>query len=181
MTIFHDVPGFEDYYQITDDGRIRTKPRYANSPICGGERLIPPRWVNVHLVKGYPAFTAFVRGKKHTVYIHRVMAMLFVPNPHGKPNINHKDGNKANFASWNLEWCTHAENMRHAFDTGLATAPASGPGEASPAAKLNDVKVAEIKRRLRAGERAIALAREYGVVKGTIGGIARGETWKHIP
>lgn len=177
---FYDVPDLEDFYQVNLTGEVRSKPRWANSPICGGSRLIPARDISVRLVKGYPAFIAFVEGRKRTVYIHRVLALLFIPNPHAKPSINHIDGDKANFELENLEWCTHLENMRHAYETGLAKARPVGPGEASPASKLNDHKVREIKRRLMNGDTHQSLAQEFGVAKGTIGFIARGETWSHI-
>ena len=53
-------------------------------------------------------------------------------------------------------------------------------GEQSPSAKLNDEIVIGIKRRLAAGQTHASIAKVYGVVKGTIGFIARGETWSHI-
>jgi hypothetical protein len=53
------------------------------------------------------------------VYLHRILAELFIPNPENKPCVNHKDGVKYNNSLSNLEWCTYQENNNHAFDTGL--------------------------------------------------------------
>lgn len=180
LDLLYPVPGFETFYEINAAGNVRSLPRRVNSPAAGGTRLIPARVISVHLVKGYPAFIAAVGGVKHTAYVHRALARLFIPNPDNKPHINHIDGDKANFALGNLEWCTHLENMRHAYATGLATAPVVGPGEASPASKLTDAKVREIKRLLRAGETLKSIATRFGVVNGTIGFIASGATWSHI-
>jgi hypothetical protein len=177
---FIDVPGFAEYYEFNLAGEVRTKPRYANSPICGGRRLIPSRKVNVRTVKGYPAFLASVAGKKTTVYIHRCIAKVFIPNPDGKPHINHKDGDKANFDPANLEWCTHRENMAHAYRTGLAIAPTSGPGELSPAARLTADQVRSIRQRLEGGESRERLAREFGMSLSNIGQIARRQTWVDV-
>ena len=52
-------------------------------------------------------------------YIHRLVATVFIDNPDKLPCINHIDGNKQNNHYTNLEWCTHAENSKHAYDNGL--------------------------------------------------------------
>ena len=68
---------------------------------------------------GYLTTRLYKNNKTETVYLHRLVAAAFVPNPHGKPFVNHKDGNKLNNAADNFEWTTHSENVQHAYDTGL--------------------------------------------------------------
>lgn len=53
------------------------------------------------------------------VYVHRLVAEAFIPNPDNLPEVNHIDGNRSNNAVHNLEWVSHADNMRHAYATGL--------------------------------------------------------------
>ena len=46
--------------------------------------------------------------------MHRLVGVAFVPNPDNKPFINHINNNPLINNDWNLEWCTHSENMIHA-------------------------------------------------------------------
>lgn len=51
--------------------------------------------------------------------LHRIIAKAFIPNPKNKPEVNHKNGIKADNKVSNLEWVTARENVMHAFKTGL--------------------------------------------------------------
>ena len=141
--------------------------------------MIKGKELKLRLIKGYWGFLS-VRpdGSKASAYVHRFIAMLFVPNPEGKPHVNHIDGDKTNNDPANLEWVTHGENMRHAFRTGLVPLPISGPGDRSPAAKLDWNAVGQIRALLKDGHTHAAVAERYGITKGNVGMIARNETWR---
>ena len=51
--------------------------------------------------------------------VHRLVATAFIPNPEGKPEVNHKDGCKQNNAVSNLEWVTARENVGHSYAVGI--------------------------------------------------------------
>ena len=61
----------------------------------------------------YCRVTLHYNGKKEDHRIHRLVAMAFVPNPMNLPEINHKDENKLNPKSDNLEWCDRKYNSSY--------------------------------------------------------------------
>lgn len=68
---------------------------------------------------GYKQVQIMRNNKRYTKYVHRLVAECFIDNPNNLPEVNHKDGNKANNAVDNLEWCNRSQNQRHAYKTGL--------------------------------------------------------------
>ncbi|WNO29861.1 putative HNH endonuclease [Bacillus phage SDFMU_Pbc] len=77
--------------------------------------LIKPKTRKGH----YPIVTLFKDGIRYEQYVHRLVALYFIPNPEKKPVVNHIDGDKSNFNIDNLEWVTVKENYDHAVETGL--------------------------------------------------------------
>lgn len=126
---------------------------------------------------GYPTVATKIggrQGKDVCLKLHVQVAKAFVPNVHGKPFVNHKDGNKQNNSWENLEWVTHLENMIHAKDNGLLR---FHRGYDSAAAILTPDKVATIMSLVgKASYRAIA--RELEVNKETVRRVAIGQTYK---
>ena len=127
------IAGFENQYEVSNYGdfhilpyefidkanrKIKRKEKYIWSEELseyGGDKE-QGRYLGVHL-----------GGMKKT-YAHIIAAKAFCPNPHNKPEVNHKNGNtKYNYCGCqenkyedtNLEWVTRKENMEHASANGL--------------------------------------------------------------
>ena len=99
MEIWKDIEGFEQY-QVSTWGRIRNKHTGV---------LLKPYYNK----KGYLKVGLSKNGKSHKFRVNRLVAMAFIPNIFDLPQVNHKDGNKANNSFTNLEWVTDEENKRH--------------------------------------------------------------------
>lgn len=62
---------------------------------------------------GYKVVNTRINGVKKQYYVHRLVAVAFVDNPNGYPEVNHKDENPANNRVDNLEWCTAKYNKNY--------------------------------------------------------------------
>lgn len=94
----------DSQYFISNDGRLfREVAQYEDS--------------NGYMVSHYYAEP----NTRHRIKckIHRLLAQHFISNPHDKPQVNHKDGNKKNNLLNNLEWVSVSENVQHAYDNNL--------------------------------------------------------------
>lgn len=61
-------------------------------------------------VNGYMTVDLYGNNKSTKVTVHRLLAEAFIPNPYGKPCIDHKDGDRQNNSLSNLRWATYSEN-----------------------------------------------------------------------
>lgn len=157
-----NIIGYENY-SITEKGIIvNQKTGHTKSWYIGST--------------GYYMVTLSKSNKQTPKRVHRLLAKMFIPNPENKPHVNHKNGIKTDNDLINLEWCTHLENMEHAFRTGLV----NNTGVNNGMAKLNPVSVKSIKHSLLKGESQYKISKRHGVSRSCILKIHLGTTWKHI-
>jgi len=111
------VPG----YEVSSCGKIRYVNRLV-SKTNGNIALLTGKELKTQIDRnGYVRARLSHSNKKITIRMHREVAIVFIPNPENKPQVNHKDGNKQNNSVSNLEWCDNSQNQIHAIESGLKT------------------------------------------------------------
>ena len=111
------VTGFEGYYEVSNLGDVRSVEREVRED---APRVLAGRVRKPHVTPfGYLRLQLTREAAKTNVFVHRLVADAFVPKVEGKPEVNHKDGDKLNNRAENLEWATRSENNQHAYETGL--------------------------------------------------------------
>ena len=114
MEIWKPVKGYENCYEVSDAGRIRSLDRTIVFK-DGRKRKFYGQILNTQSTNnsGYITVGLHDTGSAKTVLLHRVVAEAFIDNPNGYEEVNHIDQNKFNNSASNLEWCTHKENVNH--------------------------------------------------------------------
>lgn len=124
--IWKPIKNYEGLYEVSNTGKVKSLKRTVKS-YNDWDRTFNEKILTLHsskLTKRHPKPMYHVElwkdNKRKVMMIHRLVAETFIPNPDGKPQVNHIDGNRKNNCVDNLEWVTNQENSQHAYKTGLA-------------------------------------------------------------
>lgn len=127
--------------------------------------------------RGYLVYSFEINGKAIYKLEHRLIAEKFIPNPEGKPEVNHINGIVDDNSLSNLEWVTHAENMEHAHHIIQTTKK----GESSNFAKISAEQALAIIELLNKGLKPAEIKRELPyATRGTVYGIRHQGNWREL-
>ena len=173
--VWKDIKEYEGLYQVSNQGQIRSLEKwYGNSP---REAKLLKQCIST---RGY--FRVGLRkstNKKRMVSVARLVAFAFVQNINNKPQVNHKDGNKANNSSANLEWCTMRENNIHALRNKLRIMP---NGEDCSFSQISNLQARAIKDYILTNPslKPTAIARTFKVSRNIVRSIQEERAWAHL-
>lgn len=174
ITIWKKIPGLRTRYEASVTGLIRRlsasyETTFRGKPVVRpqAEKILCGKKLSA---KGYVR----VRIDGNTYFAHRLIALAFIPNPLGLPQINHKNGIKTDNRPENLEWATNQQNRDHAVANGLQS---SG---AKISKRLSESEVFTIRSLLLSGVTQLAIAQAFGVSQQSIWCIKNRKSWLHI-
>ena len=155
---------------VREDGMVKnTSVRTGR-----GSNRIYKDWRTGSNTNGYRQIN--IPGEKKKSYVHRLVALAFIPNPENKEEVNHKNGRKNDNRVCNLEWNTYSENLQHAYDTGLKVSKKGKEHQSSKhytEAQYKDIKKHLSEKKLTQKE----IGALYGVSANPINSIKRGTHW----
>lgn len=112
--IWKDITDYEELYQVSNLGRVKTlKREIIRSKPYLSKRIAPEKIIYIKPLNDYLGVTLYKDGKRKSFLVHRLVAKAFIPNPNNLPQVNHKDENKYNNCVSNLEWCTNDYNLNY--------------------------------------------------------------------
>lgn len=119
MEIWKDIPGYEGYYQVSTEGRVKNLERQVrcchNSYRTVKEKIRKPQ----RKARGYIIAVLSVDNKTTVHTVHQLVALTFISGFERGMQLNHIDGNPSNNCLNNLEITTDSLNQFHAVRMGL--------------------------------------------------------------
>ena len=116
--VWHPVPDWEGLYEVSDQGRVkslaRTVPRRNKGDLVLKERILR----HATNKRGYRQVSLCRDCKGTSIFIHKLVASAFLGEAQGR-EVNHISADKTDNSLSNLEYLTHAENIKHACDLGI--------------------------------------------------------------
>ncbi len=134
-------------------------------------------------VEGYTVINVKPNNNYQSLYLHRVIAKLFLQKPDRKHKfVIHLDHDKKNNDVRNLKWATKEEMEAHQQKSPAKLAYKERQRNRTEGLKLNVQKVKAIKRLLKnRGRKTMKqIARKYGISEMQLYRIKNGENWGHV-
>ncbi|MEQ8240096.1 MAG: NUMOD4 domain-containing protein [Cyclobacteriaceae bacterium] len=164
---------YRSTFLVSNYGRVKSRPR--NKP---GEEILLSGYKNA----GYNAIpTRKIDGKNTLIYVHKIVANLFVENPKEEKWIIFKDGDRGNCKARNLEWVDKVKYNEYRKQFQKSAYDYYENFRPNP--KLTTAKVKVLKKILGDPNRKTRMkiiSKQFGVSLSALYSIKRGDSWKDV-
>lgn len=167
------IKGYEGLYEVSNLGRVRSLDRLVkyNGFVKKDSQIIKP----ATSCNGYLFVCLYNQTQKRILYLHKLVAENFIPNPYKRSVINHIDEIKSNNEYINLEWCTTSDNVLHSIKTGTSYHNGMSYGRS----KVNAEQAISIRLSYESGASLSVLANQYSMTKSGISNIIKRKSWRY--
>ncbi len=161
MEIFKDIEGYDGVYQITNTGKV-----------FNTKRMIFLKGFGSGKNQGYISFRLCKNSKHKNFYLHRLLAIHFIPNPNNHSDVHHINDIKTDNRIENLMWIDKIEHC--------SISP-KGYGLKNVNGKLNNEQVLEIRKMYIPYNTTYQdIANIYNVSMNTVQKIIQKKTFKYL-
>ena len=160
-----EISGWKGYF-VNQNGQVKSLKINYNEH-CHTKTTTEKMLSTFYNSSGYAVVNLSDGKRRKLAAIHRLVAEAFIPNPEGKPHINHIDGDKRNPSVDNLEWCTPSENEWHSYH--VLGKKSNLPNKR----KFTDEEEEAIRKEYARGTTQALLAERYGCHRMTVHNIIK--------
>ena len=105
-----EIPDTDGRYSVSNLGGVRSN--WADRPDRNLKHRV--RYEKISMLKPWVHTTGYWRvslGRNNSKYVHRLMALAFLPNPDGLTQVDHIDGDRLSLSLENLRWVSQKQNL----------------------------------------------------------------------
>lgn len=171
--IWKEIPNTDGRYFVSSSGEVKCinyKGKENNARI-----------IKQHICQGYAYVWLHVNGKDFCKKVHRLVAEAFVYNPNNHKIVNHKDENKLNNSSENLEWCDTEYNNNYGTRNKRISVTATNGKQSKPviATIIESGKEEYYESIQEAGRKGFCVSNIHGCINGKRYRKHKGRAWRY--
>ncbi|AGO47430.1 HNH endonuclease [Cellulophaga phage phi19:3] len=177
MEIWKPIKGYENIYQVSNFGRVKSLDRIVFNKGNGTRCKTKGRVLKQSKDKGGYLYVGLYNKdneKTSSIKVHRLVAFSFCSGYTEGLEVNHKDGIRDNNLYTNLEWVTRSQNIRDTYKRGRITY-----GQKNNASKLMDRDIGVISSLYDSGVSQSIISLAFGVSQSTISNVIKNKHYKN--
>ena len=170
------VVGYEEKYEVSNLGRVRSLPYEVANPLTGGVSRWPGKLLKSfkHWKDGRYHLELYQNGKAKNWYVHQLVALAFIGSRPDGMQVCHKDDDAENNTPSNLYYGTSKQNGKDKIRNNKTCW-----GDKHHAVSVTEKMAAAIWAQ-KGKAKVVDIARQYGVTVSLVSHIHHGWAWNNL-